>query len=136
MINHELVTDYLTRASGRMKAVTTLYGENLWADVVRESQEVIELALKALLRASGIDVPRVHDVSSVLREEKDRLSKIVHPHLERIIDVSQEARRDRELAFYGSEDVTPSSFYREKHAKIAIENANFILDICLKATQV
>ena len=41
-----------------------------WADGVRESQEVVELALKGLLRVSGIEPPRIHDVSEVLMAEK------------------------------------------------------------------
>jgi HEPN domain-containing protein len=36
------------------------------ADVVGESQEIVELALKGLLRSCGIDPPRIHDVSDVL----------------------------------------------------------------------
>jgi HEPN domain-containing protein len=39
------------------------------ADVVGESQEIVELALKGLLRSCGIDPPRIHDVSDVLVAE-------------------------------------------------------------------
>jgi len=42
VINSALAHDYLTRAHGRLKAIDVLFAEELWADVVRESQEVVE----------------------------------------------------------------------------------------------
>ena len=66
MRNLDLAKDYLLRANGRLKAVDTLLAEGMWADVVRECQEIVELALKGLLRYHDIEVPRVHDVSEVL----------------------------------------------------------------------
>jgi hypothetical protein len=33
--------------------------------------------------------------------------------IKELAEISQELRRDGELAFYGSEDITPHSFYRE-----------------------
>ena len=61
-----------------------LFDAASWAGVVRESQEVIELALKALLRARGVDPHRVHDVSEVLlgaRDSARRTVEIVKPHV-------------------------------------------------------
>ena len=37
----------MRRAALRLKAVDVLYSEASWADVVRESQEVVELALNS-----------------------------------------------------------------------------------------
>ena len=73
MHNPELAADYIRRAAVRLKALDVLFAGESWADVVRESQEVVELALKALLRSCGIDPPRTHDVSEVLLREEDRL---------------------------------------------------------------
>ena len=135
MNNEELYKDYLLRAKGRLKALHTLYQEKLWADVVRESQEVVELALKGLLRFLRIEVPRVHDVSAVLEQHVDILPEIISNSLGEIVDISQDLRRDRELAFYGSEDITPHDFYKEKHAKSAITKATRIVSICREAAQ-
>ncbi|HEX5217387.1 MAG TPA: HEPN domain-containing protein [Vicinamibacterales bacterium] len=93
------------------------------ADVVRESQEIVELTLKGLLRASGVEPPRIHDVADVLLAERDRLPKDLAPHVDRLADISRALRRDRELAFYGAEDLTPSAFYRESDAVIARDGA-------------
>ena len=47
MQNKNLAEDYLKRAAIRLKAVEVLLNYKSYADVVRESQEVVELALKA-----------------------------------------------------------------------------------------
>ncbi len=73
--------------------------EEGWADVVREAQELVEITLKALLRSCGVEVPGI----------RDRLSELT--------DISRSLRRDRELAFCGSEDLTPSDFYARRDAE-------------------
>ncbi|MEZ5320382.1 MAG: HEPN domain-containing protein [Vicinamibacterales bacterium] len=123
MRNRDLAADHLRRAEARLRALDVLFDSRSWADVVRESQEVVELTLKGLLRASGIEPPRIHDVADVLLAERDRLPAGVGPHLDRLADISRALRRDRELAFYGAEDLTPSAFYREADATIARESA-------------
>jgi len=120
LTNIKLVKDYRLRARGRRKAVQALFEEKLYADVVRECQEASELALKSLIREAGHSVPMTHEVSGKLMEIKSDLPEIVLPHLKRLCEISKNLRRDRELAFYGSEDVTPSEFYEESHALQAI----------------
>ncbi|MCC6217030.1 MAG: HEPN domain-containing protein [Polyangiaceae bacterium] len=123
MRNRELAADYVRRAKIRLRALDVLYEGESWADVVRESQEVVELALKGLLRASGIEPPRVHDVSALLLAERDRLPEVLHSSAERLASISRELRRDRELSFYGAEDLTPSDFYSREDASRARDGA-------------
>ena len=123
MRNIDLAFDYVRRAAVRLQALDVLFDNSSWADVVRESQEVVELALKGLLRAHGIDPPRVHDVSEVLLAERERLPEAVHVELEELAAVSRDLRRDRELAFYGAEDLTPSGFYTRADAERARDGA-------------
>jgi HEPN domain-containing protein len=118
----DLALDYIQRAV-RLRALDVLYDARSWADVVRESQEVVELALKALLRASGIDPPRVHDVSAVLLAERERIPEALHAELTFLAEASRRLRRDRELAFDGAADLTPSRFYQEADAEDARESA-------------
>lgn len=127
MRNRALARDYITRAEKRLKALEALYKEQAWADVVREAQEVVELALKSLLRSCNVEAPRTHDVSDVLELEKQRLPKKVQNDLKRYTDISRQMRRDRELAFYGSEDLTPSEFYKEADAKRAQDDAVWVV---------
>jgi HEPN domain-containing protein len=117
--NRELAQDYIRRAEVRLAAIEVLFGAKSWADVVGESQESVELALKALLRASGVEPPRIHDVSDVLLAQRSRLPPALRPAAPRLAAISRHLRRDRELAFYGTEDLTPSSFYSGKDAASA-----------------
>ena len=123
MRNRELAVDYVQRARIRLRALDVLYEGESWADVVRESQELVELALKGLLRANGIEPPRIHDVSTLLLAERQRLPAALAPQLDRLAAISRNLRRDRELSFYGAEDLTPSSFYSRDDATRARDDA-------------
>jgi HEPN domain-containing protein len=129
MRNKDLAQDYIWRADIRLRALDVLYDAQSWADVVRESQEIVELTLKALLRAIGVDPPRVHDVSSVLLAEIARAPKALTPYLDELVDASRQLRRDRELAFYGAEDLTPSEFYTRQDAEQARGSARRTVEL-------
>ena len=129
MQNRTLAVDYVRRAESRLRALDVLYEDGSWADVVRESQEVVELALKGLLRAVGVAPPRVHDVADVLAAERVRLPDALgDDDVARLAAASRDLRRDRELAFYGAEDLTPSDFYKEPDAAEARDAARFVVD--------
>ena len=135
MQNDALAQDYLRRGGSRIRALGILMEERSWADVVRESQEVVEIVLKALLRSFRIEVPRIHDVSPVLDEQRDRFPPEVKQKLEKMMRISKSLRRDRELAFYGSEDLTPSEFYTVEDASIAIDQARWIYRSVIDAVE-
>jgi HEPN domain-containing protein len=128
MRNRGLAADYVRRAAVRVQAIKVLHDAGSWADVVRESQEAVELALKGLLRNSGIEPPRLHDVSAILTAERERLPESVHAHVDRMAAISRDLRRDQELAFYGAEDLVPSEFYGEPDALRALEGARFVVE--------
>jgi HEPN domain-containing protein len=128
MINRGLVRDYLERCGHRLAAIDVLYERKSWPDVVRESQEVVELALKALLRQANIDSPRVHDVGRVVQEHRERLPESLRPHVSRMAAISKNLRRDREIAFYGSEDLTPGEFYTEEDGRQALDDARWLVE--------
>ena len=123
MHNSDLASDYLRRAVVRIRALDVLYDGESWADVVRESQEVVELTLKGLLRSCGIDPPRMHDVSDVLLAEQACIQRELQPHVDDMTRISRRLRRDRELAFYGAEDLTPGGFYASADADAARADA-------------
>ena len=80
----------------------------------------MELALKGLLRAHGVEPPRIHDVSEVLLAERSRLPEPLQAEIGTLAEGSRRLRRDRELAFYGAEDLTPSGFYTQTDAEEAL----------------
>ena len=127
MTNPKLALDYIQRAGKRLKAVELLLAEEAYADVVCESQEVVELALKAVLRSFGLAVPFTHDVSEALETNAARIPGDASSFVPRWCEVSKRLRRDRELSFYGSEDVTPSSFYGRADAEEALAMAREVV---------
>lgn len=130
MKNRDLARDYIKRAGDRLAAVEVLFERGAYADVVRESQELVELCLKGVLRLAQVEVPRLHDVSPVLLDMRERLPQEIKPHAEALARISKEMRRDRELAFYGTEDLTPSDFYQLDDAKKALEDARWVHSLC------
>ena len=131
MRNMGLAADHVRRAEIRLEALDVLFKHESWADVVRESQEVVELALKGLLRAHGVEPPRIHDVSDVLLAERQRLPDSLQEKLDNLASISRELRRDRELAFYGAEDLTPSGFYSRSDAERARDGARRTVEAVL-----
>jgi HEPN domain-containing protein len=116
MKNRSLTKDYVTRAGIRFEALKVLLDRGGYADVVREAQEIVELLSKALIRHLGAEPARVHDGSAQLRELRSRMQPELQQKLDTLIEHSRELRRDRELAFYGTEDLTPSEFYSQNDA--------------------
>ncbi|MEZ0344636.1 MAG: HEPN domain-containing protein [Caldimicrobium sp.] len=129
----KLVKDYLFRAEKRIKALEFLKEEKDYADVVREAQEVVELLLKALIMAFGLEVPKVHDVSKFIEANKEVFPQVIRDNLFRIKEISRKLRKERELAFYGLEDWIPSEEYTLKEAEQAIDWAKEIQSIVKKA---
>ena len=87
--NIGLAADHVRRAEIRLEALDVLFARESWADVVRESQEVVELALKGLLRAYGVEPPRIHDVSEVLFAEKGRFPDSLQEKLDDLASISR-----------------------------------------------
>jgi len=114
-----------------LRALDVLFEAESWPDVVRESQEVVELSLKGMLRAHGVEPPRVHDVSDVMNENADRLPEEIRRNLPELTAISKRLRLSRELAFYGAEDLTPSDFYSREDAQSALESARHVVELVI-----
>ncbi|RLA78527.1 MAG: DNA-binding protein [Deltaproteobacteria bacterium] len=123
MTNDELARSYLYKATKRLRILDLLFEEEDYSDVVREAQEVVELAQKAMLRQVGIDPPRWHDVGGILLENREKFPEVVASQLEELAEISKWLRRERELAFYGEIDFIPTEEYTKEDALKAIEGA-------------
>ena len=127
MTSHSLARSYLLKARARLKALAVLRDEGDHSDVVREAQELVELALKAALRAAGIEPPKFHDVGSLLLEHRRKFPTELGERLERAAIISGRLRRDRELAFYGDIDFIPTEQYSAADARRAYDEAACVL---------
>lgn len=129
----DLTRAYLAKAGIRFEALKFYLDREGYSDVVREAQEMVELLLKAVLRAAGVEVPKVHDVSRSLEANRDVLPVRIVSHLEEIKRISKRLRKERELSFYGAEDFVPTQEYDRADAEEAIREAGFVLDAVRKA---
>jgi hypothetical protein len=128
-----LAIDYLRRARLRVHAVEALMAASDFADAVREAQETVELAVKGLLRLKGLTYPRAHDVSRLLRDSSIAGPLLGDDEIQRVETASRTLRRDRELAFYGDDDVVPLEYYERSDADAALALLRDVLEIIGRA---
>lgn len=106
MTSDRLARSYLRRARARRLALDTLTEQEAFADVVRESQEVVELLLKGALRFVGMDPPKRHDVRRALLRASERFPPELRAELHYLADASSRLADERAQAFYGDESGT------------------------------
>ena len=127
MTNTSLAQSYLLKAQKRLKILTVLLDEQAYSDVIREAQEIVELALKGILRQVGVEPPKWHDVGPVLQEYRDRLPESVNVQTDRLAAISRWLRKEREFSFYGDIDFIPTEQYARADADRAIADAGFVV---------
>jgi HEPN domain-containing protein len=125
----ELAIAYLAKARLRFEVLELLAARQGWSDLVREAQELVELATKALLRHVGIDPPRLHDVGPVLLAEQQRFPEEVRHQIPALADDSQWLRAQRELAFYGDVEWIPTERYGPADGERALAAARQALTL-------
>jgi HEPN domain-containing protein len=84
----ELSLSYLKKAQVRFKALFFYKENKAYSDVVREAQELVELLLKAVLRAIGVEVPKVHDVGRTLEKHRSLLPPALVDTLDDFVKVN------------------------------------------------
>jgi HEPN domain-containing protein len=94
--------------------------------VIRQSQEAVELLLKASLRLVGIEPPKWHDVGPILRKEAQRFPEWFQQEIPRLARISRKLRREREPAMYGDEELglPPEEIYDRDDAVEALQWAS------------
>ncbi|HKS59150.1 MAG TPA: HEPN domain-containing protein [Thermoplasmata archaeon] len=99
----KLAQDQARRGWNRIRDARTVFAEARYADAVRYAQEGLELSLKALLRAMGIEVPKRHDVGPILQDISRRLPVGIRGKVPALVRLSAELAARRALAMYGDE---------------------------------
>jgi len=124
-----LAQSYLVKATKRLRILDVLLEEEAFSDVVREAQEIVELALKGMLRQVGIEPPRWHDVGGIILEYRHRFPASVEAQVEQLAAISKWLRREREFAFYGGEDFIPTEEYDRYDAERATADARWVVSV-------
>lgn len=99
-----LAQDQLARSEARLRDADRAFHEERWADTIRGSQEAVELALKSLLRAVAVEVPKRHDVGPVLEAVASALPADIRRQLSQVVELSADLAARRALAMYGDEE--------------------------------
>ncbi len=68
-------------------------------------------------------------MSEILFAERDRFPEAVDQNLTTLTAISRDLRRDRELGFYGAEDLTPSGLYSLDDAEKARSGARLTVKL-------
>lgn len=129
MKNLSLAKSYLDKTHKRLKILTFLLSEDDYSDVVREAQEIVELALKGMLRQIGIEPPKWHDVGQLILEYRTRFPDEVSSQAEKLAEISAWLRKEREFSFYGDIDFIPTEQYSKDDAQRAIDDAVFVVQM-------
>ena len=131
MTSAEMGRSHLRQARRILLEAQRHHEDAAWHLVVRRCQETVELALKGALRFAGLEVPHVHDVGVLLADHAERLPRGFADHLERLVSISRRLRQEREVSFYGNEEIAapPEDLYTRGDADDALRDARFVLDL-------
>ena len=135
MTNLTLAQSYLRKAVDRLDILDVLQRKGAYSDVVREAQEIVELASKGMLRAVGVEPPKFHDVGGLLQEHKGKYRDDVSRQMERVASISKGLKKERELSFYGDIDFIPTEEYKLEDAQEAREGAHFVVTLAKKVVK-
>lgn len=129
-----LAKSYMRQASARMEDAQKALKDENYPYGVRLSQEAVELSLKASLRLVGIEYPKIHDLSSILKMVEDRFPDWFKGEVTFLAETSKNLSKKRELSFYGIEVelLSPEDLITKDDAKDAVIRAKKTVELCEK----
>lgn len=129
-----IAESYLRQARARLEdALDAMQDEN-HPYAVRLSQECVELSLKAVLKTIGIEYPKVHDVSDIFPEIRDRLPDWFKAEIDFLQESSKLLFKKREPSLYGEEEtlLSPNEVMNRTDAEDATNRAEKTCQLCEK----
>jgi HEPN domain-containing protein len=134
MTSVEMGRRYIEEARGRIELVRLAHTRSLWATVVREAQECVELLLKGALRLVAIEPARTHDVAELLRRESARFPDWFRTETDHLASISTEMAGDRGIAFYGDErqHLGPQELFDEDDAARAADHLEYVAALVVR----
>jgi HEPN domain-containing protein len=123
---------YLRQAEARLKDARDAFAEGNYPYAVRLSQECVELSLKAVLKAVGIEYPKIHDVSDILVDVGWRFPEWFRAELGFLQETSRILVKKREISLYGGEEafLTPEEVISRGDAEDATQRAGRTHGVC------
>lgn len=122
MTNHEQADRLMEEAGAILDELPRLMSRRAWNLAIRRAQEVVELALKALMIEMGVDYPKVHDVAPLFASTaRSRGAHVDEETLAWLQQVSARLARRRGPAFYLETD------FGEDDAREAASDADRVM---------
>jgi HEPN domain-containing protein len=134
MNNVLMAKSYIRQASERLRHAREALENSNYPYVVRQSQEAVELLLKAALRLVGVEPPKWYDVGPALKKEAERFPQWFRDEIPKLARISRKLRREREPSLYGDEEskVPPDELYSVEDAEEALNWATFVFEVTSK----
>lgn len=128
----DIAKSYLRQAEARLDDARDALKEENPPYAVRLSQECVELSLKAVLRAVGIDYPKVHDVSDILQNVKGRFPDWFQTEVDFLGESSKILFKKREPSLYGDDEalISPDEVMSVADAQDAVERSEKTFNLC------
>lgn len=128
----KFATSYLSEAEARLKTASKAVKERRYPYALRQSQEAVELSLKAALRLKGIEYPKQHDVSDALSRFSDIFPEWFAELIPKLSQISRSLGEKREGSMYGIDEagMSPDEFISKKDAEKALADARFVYKHC------
>jgi len=101
---------------------------------VRLSQECVELSLKAVLKAVGIEYPKIYEVSDIFPEIGDRFPDWFKTEIDFLCESSKLLFKKRGPSLYGNEEtlISPNEIMSRNDAEDATNRAEKTYNLCEK----
>lgn len=134
MSSVRVAKSYLRQAKARLEDAIDAAREGNNPYAVRLSQECVELSLKTVLKAVGIEYPKVHDVSDIFLEIRDRFPSWFKAEIGFLRESSKLLFKKRELSLYGNEEalIPPDEVMSKNDAEDATSRAKKTYNLCEK----
>lgn len=125
---------FLRQAQARLEDAKDALREKNYPYAVRLSQECVELSLKAVLRAVGIEYPKIHDVSDVFLDVKPRFPVWFQSKIDFMSESSKILVKKREPSLYGGEEafLSPNEVINRTDAQDSVRRAIETFGLCNK----
>jgi len=125
---------YLRQAKARLEDAVEAVPEANYPYAVRLSQECVELSLKAVLKAVAIEYPKIHEVSDILLEVKERFPPWFRVETDYLSESSKILVKKREPSLYGGEEafLSPDEVIDKEDAEDAVTRAGKTYNLCEK----
>ena len=139
MNNHKVSAGLLEEAKLILnKDLFSAFDAKNYSLVVRRAQEVVELIIKAFIKASGYEYPKVHDPGPLLTKIcSEKHLDISSETLDRIQEISSSLAEERSPAFYAERSYTVDEAQEAKTQAHFVYNflSSFVISLIEQTTK-